>query len=50
MSPYGSIYLREYVIRGICLNKSDFTIIDRVLNMFYAKHGARSLCKLMRPY
>ena len=30
----------------ICLNMSEFTIIDRVLNMYHTKHSVRSLCNL----
>ena len=31
----------------ICLNMSEFTIIERVLNMYHTIHSARSLYKLM---
>ena len=34
----------------ICLNVSGFTIINRVLNMSYTIHSARSLYKLMSAY
>ena len=33
-----------------CLNMSEFTIIDRVLNMSNTMHSARSLYKLMNTY
>ena len=33
-----------------CLNMFEFTIIDRILNIYYAVHGMRSLYKLMSTY
>ena len=39
---------REYV--WICLNMSEFSIIDRVLNISLTIHSARSLYKLMSTY
>ena len=33
-----------------CLNMSEFTIKDRVLNMSHTMHSARSLYKLMNTY
>ena len=34
----------------ICLNMSDFTIIDRVLNISHTIHSGRSFYKLMSTY
>ena len=34
----------------ICLNMSEFSIIDRVLNMYHAIHSARSLQNLTSTY
>ena len=47
MIKHGSICLsRTY----ICLNTSEFTIIDRILSMSNTIHSARSLYKLMSTY
>ena len=34
----------------VCLNMSEFMIIDRVLNILHAIHSARSLYKFMSTY
>ena len=34
----------------ICLNMSEFTIRDRVLNIYHTIYSARSLYKLMSTY
>ena len=47
ISQYGWIYLNR---TWICLNMSEFTIIDRILNMYHTLHSARSLCKLLSTY
>ena len=44
---YGLICLNR---TWICLNMSEFTIIDRVLNMYQIIHNARSLYKLMSTF
>ena len=36
--------------RWTCQNMSEFTIIDRILNIYCTVHGVRSLCKLMSTY
>ena len=46
-SQYGWICLNR---TWICLNMSDFTIIDRVLNISHTIHSARSFYKLMSTY
>ena len=47
MPKYSWIYLNR---TWICLNMSEFTIIDKVLNMSHVIHSARSLYKLMSNY
>ena len=44
---YGLICLNR---TWICVNMSEFTIIDRVLNMHHILHSARLLYKLMSTY
>ena len=44
ISQYGWVCLNRM---WICLNTSEFTIIDRSLNMYHTIHSARPLCKLM---
>ena len=44
MPQYGSICLDR---TWICLNMSEFMIMDKVLNMSNIIHSARSLCKLL---
>ena len=34
----------------ICLNMSEFKVMDKVLNMYHTKYSASSLCKLMSSY
>ena len=34
----------------ICLKMSEFTMIDRVLNIYHTIHSTRSFCKLMSTY
>ena len=47
MSQYGCVRVNR---TWICLNMSEFKIIDRVLNMYHTRHGARSLYMLMSTY
>ena len=47
MSQYGWIYLNK---KWICLNMSEFMIIERVLNIYYTIHSKRSLYKVMSIY
>ena len=47
MQQYGRICLNRTLI---CPNASEFTIVDRVLNMYHIMHRARSLFKLMNTY
>ena len=47
----GFKYAKKWLNRTwICLNMSEFTIMDRVLNMCYTIHSARLLYKLMSTY
>ena len=47
MSQYGCVRVNR---TWICLNMSEFKIIDRVLNMYHTMHGARSLYMPMCTY
>ena len=47
VSQYGWICLNE---TWICLNISEFTIIDKLLNMYHTIHRTRSLYNLMSSY
>ena len=47
MPQYGWICLNRM---WICLDMSESTMIDRVLNIYHTIHSARSLCKLMNAY
>ena len=42
-SKYTTIWLNVSFREWVCLNMSEFTIIDRVLNMYDTIHNARSL-------
>ena len=44
---YDQIFLNT---QWICLDISEFTIVDKVLNMSHTTHSARSLYKLMSTY